>query len=107
MIKLGINNHRIHVVALSLALLIFCSQLAAYHAFLFSSDSTAEIFAPETDLNDVLEEVKSLKKYVPNTVYNFLHFSALTISNPYHTPSFLNRDPLTVDSPPPEWIIKL
>lgn len=107
MINLNLNNQKIHAVALSLALLIFFSHLGYYHALLFSSDSPVEILVPETDHNDMMEEVKSLKKDVPNSLFVFLFHTKHQSSKLYYNPALLTRDALAVDSPPPEWRIKL
>jgi len=104
-IKLNLNNQRIHAIALSLALLIFISHLGYYQSLLFSSDSSVEIFVPETDLNDMMEEVKSLKKYTPNSVFVFSFHTKQQSSKLYYKTALLTPDPLAVDSPPPEWRI--
>jgi hypothetical protein len=105
MIKLNLNNQKIHAVALSLALLIFFSHLGYYHTLLFSSETPVEIFVSETDLNDMMEEVKSLKKYVPNSVFVFSFHTKPQSSKLNYNPALLTRDLLAVDSPPPEWRI--
>lgn len=107
MIKLNLNSQKIHTVALSLGLLIFFSHLGYYHTLLFSSETPVEIFVPETDLNDIMEEVKSLKKYTPNSVFVFSFHTKQQSSKLYFNPTLLTRDPLAVDSPPPEWKFKL